>query len=389
MSSSSARPKFPTRCIHAGHAPDPLTDGVVTPIYMASTYAHASPGEHKGYFYGRFENPTRQALEIALADLEGGTKGYAFSSGMAAICAVLDLLPANSHIIVSDDLYGGSHLLFDQVRKHAAGMTVSYIDMTRTENMTTALQPNTKMVWVETPTNPLLKLVDLEAVAVFAKKHKLISAVDNSFASPWGQNPLKHGIDIVMHSVTKYISGHSDMIGGALVVGEDSELRDKLKFIQNTAGAILGPFECFLALRGIKTLDVRMERHCANAMKIATWLENHPKISKAVYPGLASHPQHALAKRQMREFGGMITVMVKGDIDCARRMLSACNIFTLAASLGGVESLIQHPALMTHAGVSKEKREKLGISDGLIRLSVGIEDVDDLIADLDQALTVI
>lgn len=386
MSSPSSRPKFSTRCIHAGHAPDPLTDGVVTPIYMSSTYAHTSPGEHKGYFYGRFENPTRQAFEKALADLEDGRQGYAFGSGMAAICAALDLLPMNSHIIASDDLYGGCHVLFEQFRKQATGLTVSYVDMSREENLAGALQPNTRMLWVETPTNPLLKLADLEMAAAFAKKHKLISVVDNTFASPWGQTPLKYGIDIVMHSATKFIGGHSDIIGGALVAGEDAALRARLKAIQNATGGILGPFECYLALRGLKTLDVRMERHCASTMKIATWLEKHPKIEKIYYPGLPSHPQHALAKKQMRGFGGVMTAVIKGDLEAARRMLSACRLFTLAVSLGSVESLIQHPAIMTHAGVPKEQREKIGISDGLVRLSIGIEDADDLIEDLSAAL---
>ncbi len=389
MSSSPSRSKFSTRCIHAGHVPDPLTGGVVTPIYTSSTYAHTSPGEHKGYFYGRFENPTRQALENALADLEGGSKGYAFASGMAAICAALELLPINSHIIVSDDLYGGSYVLFEQVKKQTAGLSVSYVDMSRLENFAAALQPNTKMLWVETPTNPLLKLADLEMAVAFAKQHKLISVVDNTFASPWGQNPLTYGIDIVMHSATKYIGGHSDIIGGALVVGDNKELRDRVKFLQNTTGGVLGPFDCFLALRGLKTLDVRMERHCISTMKIATWLESHPQIARIYYPGLPSHPQHALAKKQMHGFGGMITVVIKGDIEAARRMLSACRLFTLAVSLGGVESLIQHPAIMTHAGVPKEQREKLGISDGLLRLSIGLEDADDLMEDLGMALKAI
>lgn len=386
MNISNSKKKFSTRCIHAGQSPDPTTGAVSMPIYATSTYAQSAPGEHKGFVYARGHNPTRHAFERAIADLEEGTAGYAFGSGLAAMCAVLDLLPAGSHMIASDDLYGGSYRLFERVRKQSTGLTVSYVDMTKLENIQAALQPNTRMLWVETPSNPLLKLIDLEMTAAFAKRHNLISVTDNTFATPWNQQPLFLGFDIVVHSITKYIGGHSDIIGGAVIVGENAELSDRLKFIQNSTGGILSPFDSFLALRGVKTLDVRMERCGNSAMKIAQWLEKHPKIEKVYYPGLASHPQHSLAKKQMRGFGGMITAVIRGDLESSRRMLSACRIFTLAESLGGVESLIEHPAIMTHASVPKEQREALGISDGLIRLSVGIEDADDLIADLHAAL---
>jgi len=386
MSSNRKNHAFSTRCIHGGQEHDPTTGAVNVPIYATSTYAQSAPGEHKGFVYARGHNPTRHAFERALADLEGGIGGYAFGSGIAAMCAVLDLLPAGSHMIASDDLYGGSFRLFERVRKQTTGLEVSYIDMTDPEKVLAAIRPNTKMIWIETPTNPLLKLTDISAMAQIAKDKGLISVVDNTFATPWIQQPLTMGIDIVVHSATKYLGGHSDVIGGIAVVGQDQELSDRMKFIQNATGGILGPFDSFLALRGVKTLDVRMERHCNSAGKIAEWLSHHPKIEKIWYPGLASHPQHDLAKKQMRGFGGMVTAVVKGDLDASRRMLSACRIFTLAESLGGVESLIEHPAIMTHASVPKEQRDALGISDGLIRLSVGIESVEDLIADLDSAL---
>ncbi len=382
---SNSKMKFSTRCIHAGQEPDPTTGAVNVPIYATSTYAQSAPGEHKGFVYARGHNPTRHALERCVADLEDGSAGFAFGSGLAAMCAVLDLLPANAHMIASDDLYGGSYRLFERVRKQSSGLTVSYVDMTKPENLEKALTPATKMLWMESPSNPLLKLVDLEMAVAFAKKHKLLSVADNTFATPCNQKPLNFGVDIVVHSITKYIGGHSDIIGGVVAVN-DSELADRLKFIQNSTGGILGPFDSFLALRGVKTLDVRMARHINSAMKIAQWLEKHPKIEKVYYPGLASHPQHDLAKKQMQGFGGMVTAIMKGDLEASRRMLSACKVFTLAESLGGVESLIEHPAIMTHASIPKEEREKLGISDGLIRLSIGIEDVDDLIADLNAAL---
>jgi cystathionine gamma-lyase len=376
---------FSTRCIHGGQSPDPLTGAVNVPIYATSTYAQTAPGEHKGFVYARGHNPTRYAFERAVADLEDGEAGFAFGSGLAATCAILDLLPAGSHMIASDDLYGGSYRLFERVRKNTAGLTVSYVDMSDMKAIESAMTSQTKMLWIETPTNPLLKLADITALAAFAKKKNLLSVIDNTFATPYIQRPLNMGVDIVIHSVTKYLGGHSDIIGGVVVV-KDKDLAEKLKFIQNATGGILSPFDSFLALRGVKTLDVRMERHCASAMKIAAWLEKHPKIECVYYPGLPSHPQHDLAKKQMSDFGGMIAVVMRGDIDAARRMLSSCKVFTLAESLGGVESLIEHPAIMTHASVPKEQREALGISDGLLRLSVGIESVDDLIADLDEAL---
>ena len=386
MSNLKKNREFSTRCIHGGQQHDPTTGAVNVPIYQTSTYAQEAPGEHKGFVYARGHNPTRFAFERAIADLEDGSAAFAFGSGLAAMCAVLDLLPANSHMIASDDLYGGSYRLFERVRRPAAGLDISYVDMTDLKNITDAIRPETKMIWIETPTNPLLKLTDIEAVAALAKKHNLLSVVDNTFATPVLQRPLNMGIDIIVHSATKYIGGHSDIIGGVAVVGDNKDLADKLKFIQNATGGILGPFDSFLALRGVKTLDVRMERHCKSAQKIAEWLAKHPKIDKVYYPGLESHPQHALAKKQMLGFGGMITAIMKGDLEASRRMLSACKVFTLAESLGGVESLIEHPAIMTHASVPKDQREKLGISDGLIRLSVGIESADDLIADLDEAL---
>lgn len=377
---------FSTRCIHGGQQHDPTTGAVNVPIYQTSTYAQAAPGEHKGYVYARGHNPTRHAFERAMADLEDGIAGFGFGSGMAAMDAILDLLPANAHMIASDDLYGGSYRLFERVRKGTTGLTVTYVDMSDVKNVSDAIKPETKMIWVETPTNPLLKLTDIAAVAAVAKKHSLLSVIDNTFATPALQRPLTLGIDIVVHSATKYIGGHSDVIGGVVVVN-NQDLADKLKFIQNATGGILGPFDSFLALRGVKTLDVRMERHCTSGLKVAAWLEKHPKIEKVFYPGLPSHPQHALAKKQMAGFGGMITAVIKGDLESSRRMLSACKVFTLAESLGGVESLIEHPAIMTHASIPKEQREALGISDGLIRLSIGIESADDLISDLDEALS--
>ena len=387
MSNSRKNHAFSTRCIHGGQEHDPTTGAVNVPIYATSTYAQSAPGEHKGFVYARGNNPTRYAFERAIADLEEGIAGFAFGSGMAATGAVLDLMPAGSHMIASDDLYGGSFRLFERVRKETSGLTVSYVDMSKPENVIAAIKDNTKMIWIETPTNPLLKLTDIADIAKIAKDKGLISVVDNTFATPVVQRPVTMGADIVVHSVTKYIGGHSDVIGGMVVVGEKQDLADKMKFIQNSTGGILGPFDSFLALRGVKTLDVRLERHCKSAMKISEWLSHHPKVEKVFYPGLASHPQHELAKKQMNGFGGMITAILKGDLDASRRMLSACRVFTLAESLGGVESLIEHPAIMTHASVPQEQREALGISDGLIRLSVGIEAVEDLIADLDAALS--
>jgi len=386
MSSSRKNHAFSTRCIHGGQEHDPTTGAVNVPIYATSTYAQSAPGEHKGFVYARGNNPTRYAFERAIADLEEGLAGFAFGSGMAATGAVLDLMPAGSHMIASDDLYGGSFRLFERVRKETSGLSVSYVDMGKPENVLAAIKDNTRMIWIETPTNPLLKLTDIAAITKIAREKGLVSVVDNTFATPVVQRPLTLGADIVVHSVTKYIGGHSDIIGGIAVVGDKQELADKMKFIQNSTGGILGPFDSFLALRGVKTLDVRLERHCKSALKIAEWLSHHPKVARVYYPGLVSHPQHELAKKQMNGFGGMITAILKGDLDASRRMLSACRVFTLAESLGGVESLIEHPAIMTHASVPKEQREALGISDGLIRLSVGIEATEDLIADLDAAL---
>jgi cystathionine gamma-lyase len=378
--------KFETKVIHAGQQPDPQTGAVMTPIYATSTYAQSSPGEHRGYDYARTRNPTRDALEACLAALEGGHTGFAFASGMAAIGTVLELLDAGSHVVAMHDLYGGSYRILERVRKRSANMQASFIDLTDSNTLEKALRPNTRMVWVETPTNPLLKVVDLEAVAALARKHKLISVCDNTFASPWIQRPLELGFDIVVHSTTKYLNGHSDVIGGAAILREE-KYKENLAFLQNAVGGVPSPFDCFLTLRGIKTLAVRMERHCGNAMHIAAWLEKHPKVQKVIYPGLASHPQHLLAARQMNyRYGGMVTVVLKGGLPASRRFLERCELFTLAESLGGVESLIEHPAIMTHASLPEDVRAGLGIDDGLVRLSVGIESVDDLIAELQHAL---
>ena len=378
--------KFETKVIHAGQEPDPRTGAVMTPIYATSTYAQASPGEHKGFDYARTRNPTRDALEACIAELEGGHAGFAFASGMAAIGTVLELLDSGAHVVAMDDLYGGSYRILERVRKRSAGLQASFVDLSRTENLEKAIKPNTRMVWVESPTNPLLKLVDLKAVAAIARKRGLISVCDNTFASPWVQRPLEHGFDIVVHSTTKYLNGHSDVIGGVAVVN-NNEMKDKLAFLQNAVGGVPSPFDCFLTLRGIKTLAVRMERHCGNAMHIAAFLEKHPKVQRVIYPGLASHPQHLLAAEQMqRRYGGMVTAVLKGGLATSRRFLERCKLFTLAESLGGVESLIEHPAIMTHASLPEDVRANLGIDEGLVRLSVGIESVDDLIAELDHAL---
>jgi cystathionine gamma-lyase len=377
---------FATRCVHAGQDNDPTTGAVMTPIYATSTYAQSSPGVHKGYEYSRTQNPTRMALERCVADLEGGSAGFAFASGMAATATVLDCLEQGSHVVVGDDVYGGTRRLFDRVRKQSAGLQASYVDLSDAEAMRAALRPDTRMVWLETPTNPMLKVIDLSRVAEIARANNILTVCDNTFASPWTQRPLEHGFDLVMHSTTKYLNGHSDMVGGIVIVGDNAELRERLAFLQNAVGGIQGPFDSFLALRGVKTLALRMERQCASALQIAQWLERHPKIARVHYPGLPSHPQHALAKRQMHAFGAMITVEVKGGGDEARRWLERCRLFTLAESLGGVESLISLPALMTHASTPVEIRKAIGISDGLVRISVGIEDTDDLIADLATAL---
>jgi cystathionine gamma-lyase len=382
----SNRLDFATRCIHAGQEPDPTTGAVMMPIYATSTYVQQSPGVNKGYDYARTKNPTRMAFERCIADLEGGSVAFAFASGLAAISTSLECLDQGSHVISVDDLYGGSRRLFERVRKRSMGIEVSYLDLSDPDAIEAEIRPNTRLVWVETPTNPLLKLVDLERVAAIAKKRGIWAAADNTFASPYVQRPLEHGFDLVVHSTTKYLNGHSDMVGGVAVVADNAELSERLKFLQNAVGAIQGPFDSFLALRGLKTLALRMERHCTSGLKIAAWLERHPKVRRVFYPGLASHPQHALAKKQMHAFGGMISAELEGTLDDARRFLERCQLFALAESLGGVESLIEHPALMTHGSVPVDVRAALGISDTLVRLSVGIEDPDDLIADLDAAL---
>ncbi len=380
---------FDTRAIHADQQVDPTTGAVITPIYATSTYKQDAPGVHKGFDYGRSHNPTRYAYERAVANLEGGSAGFAFASGLAAEATILDLLPAGSHIVCTNDLYGGSYRLFERVRKISANLEFSYVDLTNTAALKAAIKPNTKMIWVETPTNPLLKLVDLEAVAAIAKAQKILAVADNTFASPWNQRPLEYGFDIVVHSATKYLNGHSDMIGGIAVVGNNADLRERLGFLQNAVGAIQGPFDSFLAHRGVKTLGLRMQRHAENASAIAAWLEKHAKVGNVLYPGLPSHPQHALCKKQMRSGGGMITMILKGGLEAAKKMLSRCEVFALAESLGGIESLIEHPAIMTHATIPVDMREEHGISDGLIRLSVGIEDAGDLIADLENALSAV
>jgi cystathionine gamma-lyase len=377
---------FATRAIHGGQEHDPTTGAVMVPIYATSTYAQTSPGEHKGFEYSRSQNPTRFALERGLADLESGTRGYAFASGLAAIATLLEVLDAGDHVIASEDLYGGSFRLFDKVRRRSMGLEVSYVDMADTAAVEAAIGPRTRLLWVETPTNPLLRLADLEALAALAKRRGVIAAADNTFASPYVQRPLELGFDVVMHSTTKYIGGHSDVVGGALVVGDNAELRDQLTFLQNAIGSVASPFDSFLTLRGMKTLALRMQRHCHNANVIAAWLEARSDVRQVIYPGLPSHPQHDLAKRQMSGFGGMITAVLDRDLDGTRRMLERTELFTLAESLGGVESLIEHPAIMTHASIPAETRARIGIADSLIRLSVGVEDADDLIADLEQAL---
>lgn len=377
---------FNTRVIHAGKQQDPLTGAVITPIYATSTYAQESPGKHLGYEYSRTQNPTRMAYERCVADLEGGLQGYAFASGMAAIATLLELLDHGSHVIAMHDLYGGSFRLFDKVRTRTAGLHFSFVDLSQPELLIQQLQPNTRLIWVETPSNPLLKLVPLAKVADIAKKHQLITVADNTFASPYLQQPLSLGFDIVVHSATKYLNGHSDMVGGIAVVNHQPALAEQLAFLHNSIGSVAGPFDSFLALRGVKTLALRMQRHCDNAMQLADWLSHHPKIESVTYPGLANHPQHALARQQMRAFGGMISIRIRGDAQEAKRVLERCEIFTLAESLGGVESLIEHPAIMTHASIPKAVREASGIHDNLIRLSVGIEDYDDLQKDLAFAL---
>jgi len=380
---------FGTRVIHAGQSPDPSTGAIMPPIYATSTYVQSSPGVHKGLDYGRSHNPTRWAFERCVADLEGGAQAFAFASGLAAISTVLEVVDAGSHIVSGDDVYGGTFRLFERVRKRSAGLRFSFVDLTDPERLAAALQPDTRLLWVETPTNPLLKLADLRAIAELARARGIITVADNTFASPWVQRPLELGFDVVVHSTTKYLNGHSDVIGGIAIVGSDARLdplRERLAFLQNAVGAIASPFDSFLALRGVKTLALRMERHCSNALALAQWLERQPQVERVHYPGLPSHPQHALAQRQMHGFGGMISLTLRTDLAGARRFLEAVRIFALAESLGGVESLIEHPAIMTHATIPAETRAALGIGDALVRLSVGVEDLSDLRADLQQAL---
>jgi cystathionine beta-lyase/cystathionine gamma-synthase len=381
--------EFATRAIHAGQQPDPSTGAIMTPIYATSTYVQESPGKHKGYDYSRSINPTRLAYERCIADLEGGTRGFAFASGLAAMSTALELLDSGSHVVVSDDLYGGTFRLFNNVRKRSANLDFTYVDLTDASRFEDAIKTNTRMVWIETPSNPLLKIIDVPEIAKIARAHDIIAVADNTFASPWIQRPLELGFDIVIHSATKYLNGHSDLVGGVAVVGEKKELGDQMAFLQNSVGGIAGAFDSFLVLRSLKTLALRMERHCSNALEIARWLEEQPEVESVSYPGLKSHPQHDLARTQMRGFGGMVTMVLKTDLAGTRRFLENTHLFALAESLGGVESLINHPALMTHASVPKEQREALGVTDSLVRLSVGVEDVRDLIDDLKIAFEAI
>jgi cystathionine gamma-lyase len=392
LSEKKTKAHLATRVIHAGQHPDPTTGAIMPPIYATSTFVQQSPGVHKGLDYGRSHNPTRWALERCVADLEGGSQAFAFASGLAAISTVLELLDAGSHIVAGDDMYGGTFRLFERVRRRSAGHEFTYADLTNPENLLAALRPETRMVWVETPTNPMLKLADLAAIARICRERGILAVADNTFASPIVQRPLELGFDIVVHSATKYLNGHSDIIGGIAVVGGEerqSAWREQLAFLQNSVGAIAGPFDAFLALRGVKTLAIRMERHCKSALELARWLEREPKVKKVFYPGLESHPQHTLAKAQMDGFGGIISIDLDTDLAGARRFLERCEVFALAESLGGVESLIEHPALMTHASIPPAQRTALGIGDGLIRLSVGIEDIEDLRQDLRNALDAI
>lgn len=379
--------KLATRVIHAGQNPDPSTGAIMTPIYATSTYVQSRPGEHQGWEYSRSHNPTRSAYEACMADLESGSRGFAFASGMAATATVLELLDSGDHMIAMDDLYGGSFRLFNNVRERSAGLKFSFTAAEDLQVLKAEIRPETRMIWIETPTNPMLKIVDIAGVAEIARETGALLVVDNTFASPMLQRPLELGADIVVHSATKYLNGHSDMVGGVAVVGDDDELAERLWYLLNSIGGIQGPFDSFLAMRGLKTLALRMQAHNENALRIAAWLEQHPAVARTIYPGLKSHPQHALAMHQMNgQGGGIISIDLKGGPDAATRMLEACSLFSLAESLGGVESLINHPAIMTHASVPAEKRAKLGISDSLVRLSVGVEDADDLIAELDRVL---
>jgi cystathionine gamma-lyase len=378
--------RFDTLAIHAGQEPDPTTGAIMTPVYLTSTYVQAGPGEHKGYEYSRTQNPTRKALQDCLAALEGAKYGAAFASGLAGTDMLMHMLDAGDHVVVSDDVYGGTFRIFDKVFKRS-GLNFSFVDLSRPESFEAAITPKTKMVWVESPTNPMMKLIDLPRVAETAKKRNILSVCDNTFMTPYFQRPLDLGFDVVTHSTTKYLNGHSDVVGGFVCTSRE-DVAERMYFLQNAIGGVQGAMDSFLVLRGVKTLGVRMERHAQNAMKVAQYLASHPKVSKVTYPGLESHPQHALARKQMKGFGGMMTFDIKGGLEAARTFLKKVEIFACAESLGGVESLIEHPAIMTHASVPKETREMLGISDGLIRLSVGIEDAQDLVDDLKQALEV-
>ena len=385
MSDADAVPGFSTRAIHAGQPPDPATGAVMTPIYATSTFKQPSPGVHTGFEYARTQNPTRMAFERCIADLEGGKAAWAFASGLAAMATVLELLDAGSHVVAADDMYGGSWRLFERVRAKSMDLRVSYCDPNDPASLPKAIGPETRMIWVETPSNPLLKITDLEAVARVAREKGILTVCDNTFASPYVQRPIETGFDIVLHSVTKYINGHSDVVGGVVVAGERPELHERLPFMQNAIGAIMDPFTSFLVLRGLKTLPLRMQQHNANAQELAHWLDAHPKSERVLYPGLPKHPQHALAARQMNGFGGMISLFLRADLAGTKRFLERCELFTLAESLGGVESLIGHPGLMSHASLPAERRAALGLRDNLVRLSVGIEDVDDLKRDLERA----
>lgn len=385
MSKDDKKRAFATRAIHAGQQPDPTTGAIMPPIYATSTYVQESPGVHKGYEYSRTQNPTRMAYERCVADLESGTHGFAFASGMAAIGTILELIDSGSHVISLDDLYGGTRRLFSGVRERSTGLEFTYVDMTNAGEVESAIRDNTRMIWIESPSNPLLKIIDFKVIVEIAAGRDILLVCDNTFATPYLQRPLELGCDIVMHSATKFLNGHSDMVGG-IAVTADNGLADQLAYLQNSIGAVAGPFDSFLALRGLKTLDVRMERHCRSAAAIAAWLEQDDRVERVLFPGLESHPQHELAKNQMSDFGGIVTFFIEGDLANARRFLESCEVFALAESLGGVESLVDHPGIMTHASVPEKERAALGISDQLIRLSVGIEDLDDLIADLDQAL---
>ena len=376
--------RFETRSIHAGQAPDAETGAVMTPIYASTTFEQDAPGQHRGYEYARTGNPTRTALEENLASLEGADYGRCYASGMAAINTVLNLLESGDHVVAGEDVYGGTHRIFTQVYQDY-DLEFTFVDMTDLEAIEAAFEPNTALLWLETPTNPLLSIVDIEAAASIAEEHDALCAIDNTFATPYLQRPLEFGADVVAHSLTKYLGGHSDVVGGALLTN-DPELDERFGFYQNAVGATPGPFDCFLVLRGTKTLPVRMDRHCENARAIATWLENHPRVDRVFYPGLESHPGHDVARRQMDDFGGMLSFELDGTLEEATAVVSNTEVFTLAESLGGVESLIEQPAPMTHAAIPREERLEAGLTDSLIRVSVGIEHVEDLKADLDRAI---